>query len=62
MPHKVQCPICRNPTDPAFRPFCGRGCRDRDLLSWFREDYRTPGRPTDEERDSPPASLSGEED
>lgn len=61
MPHKVHCPTCRKPTDPAFRPFCSRGCRDRDLLAWFGEEYRTPGRPTDEEGDSPPASLSGDE-
>jgi hypothetical protein len=26
-----------------FRPFCSRGCRDRDLLGWFNEDYRIPG-------------------
>jgi endogenous inhibitor of DNA gyrase (YacG/DUF329 family) len=27
---------------PEFKPFCSRGCRDRDLLSWFGEGYRVP--------------------
>jgi endogenous inhibitor of DNA gyrase (YacG/DUF329 family) len=34
------CPRCGKPRIQAFRPFCSRGCRDRDLLSWFGEDYR----------------------
>jgi endogenous inhibitor of DNA gyrase (YacG/DUF329 family) len=55
MPRKTHCPLCRQPVDPAFKPFCSRGCRDRDLLSWFGEQYRSPGRSTDEEADSPPA-------
>jgi len=42
----LRCPICDRPTDPAFRPFCSRGCKDRDLLQWLGEGYRLPGRPT----------------
>ena len=45
MPTKGVCPICRKPTDPAFRPFCSRGCRDRDLLGWMDGGYRIPVRP-----------------
>jgi endogenous inhibitor of DNA gyrase (YacG/DUF329 family) len=37
------CPICANPVDPAFKPFCSRGCKDRDLLQWLGEGYRLPG-------------------
>ncbi len=37
------CPICGTTTDPAFKPFCSRGCRDRDLLQWLGEGYRLPG-------------------
>lgn len=37
------CPICDAPTDPAFRPFCSRGCKDRDLLQWMNDGYRLPG-------------------
>lgn len=38
-----KCPICARPADPAFKPFCGRGCKDRDLLQWLGEGYRLPG-------------------
>ena len=37
------CPLCGQPAVKEFRPFCSRGCRDRDLLGWFNEDYRIPG-------------------
>ncbi|RYY41926.1 MAG: DNA gyrase inhibitor YacG, partial [Sphingomonadales bacterium] len=39
------CPLCRTPAIAEFAPFCSRGCRDRDLLAWFGESYRVPGRP-----------------
>ncbi|BBB11354.1 DNA gyrase inhibitor YacG [Sphingopyxis sp. FD7] len=43
MPSKnPRCPLCGKPRDPDFKPFCSRGCRDRDLLNWFGEDYRVP--------------------
>lgn len=48
MLHKDQCPLCRKPVSPEFTPFCSRGCRDRDLLAWLGEEYRTPGPPADE--------------
>lgn len=38
-----RCPICKAPSEAEYRPFCSRGCRDRDLLSWFSEGYRLPG-------------------
>jgi hypothetical protein len=43
------CPICGNPVDPEFAPFCGRGCKDRDLLQWLGEGYRIPVQPAEEE-------------
>lgn len=36
------CPQCGKPRADEFKPFCSRGCRDRDLLKWFGEDYRVP--------------------
>ena len=42
------CPLCGQPADPAFRPFCSRGCKDRDLLQWLGEGYRFSGPPADE--------------
>ena len=41
------CPLCGKPTDPAHKPFCSQGCRDRDLLNWLDEGYRVPGPPAD---------------
>lgn len=39
------CPLCGKPADSAHRPFCSRGCKDRDLLQWLGEGYRLPGEP-----------------
>lgn len=41
------CPICGKPTQHEFKPFCGHGCKDRDLLRWLGEGYRVPGEPVD---------------
>ena len=41
------CPICDKPGDPLHKPFCSRGCRDRDLLQWLGEGYRLPGGASD---------------
>ncbi|MGD9811244.1 MAG: DNA gyrase inhibitor YacG [Sphingobium sp.] len=43
------CPMCKAPTAAEFRPFCSRGCRDRDLLGWLDEKYRIAGRSTNED-------------
>ena len=39
------CPLCGKPENEAFAPFCGAGCKDRDLLKWLGEGYRIPGPP-----------------
>jgi endogenous inhibitor of DNA gyrase (YacG/DUF329 family) len=41
------CPLCGKPAGAAHKPFCGQGCRDRDLLNWLGEGYRVPGPPAD---------------
>ena len=45
MPKKADssCPVCSKPTDKEYRPFCSRGCQDRDLLNWLDDGYRIPG-------------------
>jgi uncharacterized protein len=49
MPNKMtknaKCTVCGDTVAPDFRPFCGKGCRDRDLLKWLGESYRVPGPP-----------------
>ncbi len=37
--------MCGKSADRAHRPFCGQGCRDRDLLNWLGDAYRVPGQP-----------------
>ena len=46
------CPICGKAVAPEFTPFCGRGCKDRDLLQWLGEGYRIPAEPADPEAQS----------
>jgi endogenous inhibitor of DNA gyrase (YacG/DUF329 family) len=38
-----RCPICRSPTDAAYRPFCSARCRDVDLSRWLGGGYAIPG-------------------
>ncbi|WP_448663282.1 DNA gyrase inhibitor YacG [Sphingomonas sp. CJ20] len=47
------CPICGHAPTPESKPFCSRGCKDRDLLNWLGEGYRVPGEPVD------PDAISG---
>lgn len=54
------CPICGRPTASAHKPFCSRGCVDRDLLQWLGEGYRLPAGPaTDEEASKDDAAGRG---
>lgn len=46
-PKPASCPLCGQPAQPASRPFCSPGCRDRDLLQWLGEGYRVAGAPAD---------------
>lgn len=41
------CPLCGQPTQRAHKPFCSRGCKDRDLLKWLGGGYAIPGAPVD---------------
>jgi endogenous inhibitor of DNA gyrase (YacG/DUF329 family) len=43
MSKSQSCPICGKPAAPEHKPFCGRGCKDRDLLQWLGEGYKLPG-------------------
>jgi endogenous inhibitor of DNA gyrase (YacG/DUF329 family) len=47
-----RCPLCGKPESADHRPFCSRGCKDRDLLRWLGEGYLVPG----------PAAPDGGED
>lgn len=38
-----RCPICKAPTETAYRPFCSARCRDVDLARWLGGGYAIPG-------------------
>ncbi len=44
---KTRCPLCDKPVVAEFKPFCSRGCKDRDLLNWLGEAYAMPETPAD---------------
>ncbi|HWT13487.1 MAG TPA: DNA gyrase inhibitor YacG [Allosphingosinicella sp.] len=53
---KERCPLCGRSAAAAHRPFCSRGCRDRDLVNWLGDAYRVAGPP------AAPDDLAGGED
>ena len=48
-PKRGGCSLCGAPVVAEHKPFCSQGCRDRDLLNWLGEAYRTPAGPTEAE-------------
>ncbi|HMT44090.1 MAG TPA: DNA gyrase inhibitor YacG [Chakrabartia sp.] len=45
----LRCPLCRQPSAPEHKPFCSRGCKDRDLINWLDGSYAVPGHVNDED-------------
>ena len=41
------CPVCSQPCDAEFEPFCSKRCKLRDLAHWLGADdpYVIPGEP-----------------
>ena len=46
-----RCPICDRPSEPEFKPFCSRLCRDQDLLNWLSGRYAVPVQETEADDD-----------
>ncbi|MBK8631048.1 MAG: DNA gyrase inhibitor YacG [Sphingomonadales bacterium] len=44
-----RCPLCGKPTRPEHKPFCSRGCRNRDMINWLDGAYAVPELPDDED-------------
>jgi hypothetical protein len=58
-PSKGQkCPVCKQPTRHAFRPFCSKRCADVDLFRWLGGKYAIPGHQDAEEDGEPGAAES----
>ncbi|MAF48376.1 MAG: DNA gyrase inhibitor YacG [Rhodospirillales bacterium] len=47
-PKKRQCPMCGQPAESAYRPFCSKRCKELDLGNWLNESYRVPVVETDD--------------
>ena len=63
MPNKLKpCPLCGQPASTDHAPFCGRGCKDRDLLKWLGGGYSIPGPPADPDEFGGDGLDSGESD
>ncbi|MBS1182487.1 MAG: hypothetical protein H6Q99_2367 [Proteobacteria bacterium] len=39
---KGRCPNCGAPSDPLFKPFCSKRCKDVDLNRWLKGVYSIP--------------------
>ncbi len=52
-----RCPICKAPTEMAFRPFCSARCRDVDLSRWLRGGYAIPGGQAEADEDGDDAGA-----
>lgn len=38
----MSCPICSEPTETRYRPFCSKRCADIDLARWLKGGYAIP--------------------
>ena len=54
-----RCPICRAPTEQAFRPFCSRRCADVDLSRWLGGAYAIAGGGADADEDGDEVGSAG---
>jgi endogenous inhibitor of DNA gyrase (YacG/DUF329 family) len=48
---KGRCPICREPADMHYRPFCSKRCADIDLGRWLTGGYAIGGGDADADED-----------
>ncbi len=58
----ADCPVCGEPEQARFRPFCSKRCADIDLGRWFKGGYAIPGEPTDGPSPSKPSEKDPDED
>ncbi|MEQ1616294.1 MAG: DNA gyrase inhibitor YacG [Hyphomicrobiaceae bacterium] len=56
---RARCPICRAPTEAAFRPFCSKRCSDVDLSRWLTGTYAIAGGDSDADEDGDDAAAQG---
>lgn len=54
------CPICKRPTEAAWKPFCSRRCADVDLGRWLTGGYAIPADDDADEDGHPGADTADE--
>ncbi|HEX4158558.1 MAG TPA: DNA gyrase inhibitor YacG [Rhizomicrobium sp.] len=59
-PNAQRCPICRQPQDAKFRPFCSKRCADLDLAKWLGGGYAIPVVEDEHDRTQPEVGEDGE--
>jgi endogenous inhibitor of DNA gyrase (YacG/DUF329 family) len=59
-----RCPICRQPTDPAWKvyPFCSDRCKTIDLGNWSSERYRAHSPLTEADEKNDPADRTPQDE
>ncbi len=55
---QARCPICREPMDADFQPFCSKRCADIDLARWLGGTYVIAGGQEDADEDGDDAQAS----
>lgn len=56
---RIRCPICNEPADTHYKPFCSKRCADIDLNRWLSGTYAIPGE--DASPDDLPTREEGED-
>lgn len=56
-PKSPRCPICKEPAQAEYRPFCSRRCADIDLGRWMTGSYAVPAQ--EEEPDESDRAAAG---
>ena len=50
-PQKATCPLCQQPAEALYRPFCSRRCAQLDLGKWLTGNYVIPAHEAMEDSD-----------
>lgn len=53
-----RCPICREPMEADYRPFCSKRCADVDLARWLGGAYVIEGGKEDADEDGDDAQAA----